>query len=77
MTVKDLLSSAMCDVYIHICFWEEQDPNRTVPAVCVKQECEGMADGILSDTLLNRQVGLIGIEDGAMHIDLLEDEGDG
>lgn len=75
MTMKDLLSSAMCDVYIHIGFWE--DHNRTVPAVCVKQECEGMTDGILSDTLLNRQVGLIGIEDEAMHIDLLEDDGDG
>ena len=74
MTVKDLISSAMCDVYINVARDGNGDIER--PHICVKAICEGYADGILSDALLNADVCLIAVHDDAMYVDLQLEEDD-
>ena len=68
MTVKDLISTVTCDLYITF----GEDPNNVSPDIKIMTSVN--ADDVLCDNILNHEVYLMTAVDDAIYISLLLDK---
>lgn len=67
MTVKDLISTVTCDLYITF----GEDPNNVLPDIKIKASVN--PDEVLCDNILNHEVHLTTAIDDAIYISLFLD----